>query len=405
MKRNSQRGGSDRRNRTSLFSLPLLGVVALLALGACAQESPEGDRRQAQTSPEASAPAAAPTSGAESGTKSLLLASLAHSDSIAIIDPAVVLDPSTSQGNPVLSTVPVGHAPWGVGAHESTGYVATAEGLAIVDLERAERTALVPFAHPANTLTSGEYRPGGLGLAVAPDGERVYVAVTSDGTANWLEVFDTARGEFVASVPVGARPFEVLVAPDGAWVASIDHDSFSVTVVDTATLTPATHRVAPFGSEGGFASWEKAHYGAVGEDGTILLPYQGIEVVQLDPLTGKYSTIPSGANSHAHGTALSGSELLTVGTGSFGNATGEANLSLLNMSTGEERLLSLARVHEDVAVWKDADGAEFAALTGGNTRDMGWDGVTLVTLSDLSTREIPVAGYPQAVVAFTASGS
>lgn len=329
----------------------------------------------------------------------LLLVSLARGDSVAIVDPA------QENAGQAVRQITVGAAPWGVGVHDSTGYAATAEGLAVVDLARGERTALVPYLHPTSERATGEYRPGGLGLAVSPDGSRVYVAVTSGDGSFFLEAFDTASAKFIGSAPVGLRPFDVLVAPDGAWAATVDHDSFTVSVVAADTLTVTQHEVAPFGTEGGLASWEKPHYGVVdatpGDDyGTILLPYQGEVVVRLDPLTGATSELASAANSHAHGTALAGRTLITVGTGSFGSATGEANLSMLNLDTGAERELPLKVPHETVAVWRDGSGREFAAVAGGNTRDAGWDGLTLVSLDDLTVREIPLPGYPQAIVAF-----
>ena len=280
--------------------------------------------------------------------------------------------------------------------------MATAEGLALVDLASFKREALVPYQHPAPEISQGEYRPGGLGLAVAPDGSAVYVAVSLDTETCFLEVFDVQRGVFTGSVRVGWRPFDVVVAPDGAWVATIDHDSFTVTVVDPATLRATTHKIAPFGTQGGLASWEKIHYAAVDADGTILLPVQGKVVVRLDPVTGKSSTIPSAANSHAHGTALAGRLLLTVGTGSFGNADGVPNLSVLNLDTGDERIAPLDVPHETVTAWSDATAAEWAVVAGGNTRDEGWDGLTFVRLSDFEQRKLDIPGYPQVVVTYAA---
>lgn len=368
----------------------------LLGLTACAPRSAEPSPDPPRKTQEAEQPEPTEQPDSTEQRATLLLASLARSNEVAIIDPSLADDQA------VTARVEVGAAPWGVGAHESTGYAATAEGLAVIDLATQKRTLLVPYEHPANRIASGEYRPGGLGLAVSPDGSRVYVAVTPDGASNWLEVFDTKTSQFVGSVPVGLRPFDVVVAPDGAWAATIDHDSFTVTVVDAATLAPTQHEIAPFGTEGGLASWEKPHYGAVAPDGSILLPYQGQAVARVNPLTGEFTTLPSSANSHAHGTTLAGDLLLTVGTGSFGNATGVPNLSILNTVTGEERVVPLDPPHETVALWRDADGAEYAAVGGGNTRDEGWDGITLASLADLSKRAIPVSGYPQAVVSFSA---
>jgi YVTN family beta-propeller protein len=50
-----------------------------------------------------------------------------------------------------------------------------------------------------------------------------------------LEVIDTAQRAVIASVPIGVRPFQVIVSGDGREIYPIDHDTFTVTVVDTTT--------------------------------------------------------------------------------------------------------------------------------------------------------------------------
>ncbi len=389
-------------SRRLLLALP---AVAALGLAGCAPEPGAGADRAA--APDPAPPAETPEPPPEPAPERLLV-SLAQSDEIAVLDPALV-------GDPVVQRIRVGAAPWGVAVHTdatgaTTAFAATAEGLAIVDLAAGERRALVPYAHPAPSISAGEYRPGGLGLAVSPDGTRAYVAVSTGEGPAWLEEIDTEARTVLRSAAVGVRPFDVVIAPDGAWVATIDHDSFSVTVVDAETFAATAHTVAPFGVEGGLASWEKVHYGAVTPDGAILLPVQGLVVVRLDPLTGETTSLPSAANSHAHGAALAGERLLTVGTGAFGNADGGPNLSILDTSSGAERVIPLDVPHETVAVWRAENGAEYAAVAGGNTRGLGWDGVTLVPLAEDTTgagpvRGLPVAGAPQAIVAFPAASA
>lgn len=398
MTASSSRPCARCRLLTAVIAIGVFAAVLLLA--GCAPEprpTPAGpSEHSVQADP---TPPETPAAETES---SLLLASLAHTDAVAIVDPS---QPDAS----AVQRITVGAAPWGVGVADdgATGYAATAEGLAVIDLDSRQRTALIPFQHSADRLGVGEYRAGGLGLAVspndAPGGARVYVAMTSGDGTYFLEVFDVATEQFIAAVPVGLRPFDVLVAPNGSWAATVDHDGFTVTVVDAQSLEATTHTVAPFGTEGGLASWEKPHYGAVAADGSVLLPYQGKVVVRLDPRTGRMSTIASAADSHAHGTALDGDLLLTVGTGSFGNATGSPNLSLLDVVSGEERIVPLDVPHETVAVWTAVDGTHFAAVAGGNTRNEGWDGITLVSVDTLDTRSLPVDGYPQAVVSYAHS--
>lgn len=369
--------------------------LAALALAGCTPDGAPVTDPPSGAAPQPSA-SAAPRASKPPSNASFLLATLAHSDGIARIN-------AENQDPGAVEFLTVGAAPWGIGVHSAgnAAYVATAEGLAVVDLATFTRRSLVPYLHPAPRITQGEYRPGGLGLAVAPDGSAVYVAVLTNVETTHLEVFDVQRGAFTGSVQVGWRPFDVVVAPDGSWVATIDHDSFTVTVVDPASLRATTHEIAPFGTEGGLASWEKIHYAAVDTDGTILLPVQGKVVVRLDPATGETSTVQSAANSHAHGTALAGRLLLTVGTGSFGNATGNPNLSVLDLDSGEERIAPLDVPHETVTTWTDPTGAAWAAVAGGNTRDAGWDGITFVRLDDFQQRRLPIRSYPQVVVAYT----
>ena len=356
-----------------------------------APESASGEGSRPGTHP---APSTTAAPAAEAASRPVLLATLAASDGLAIVDP--------DAAEPVLDVIEVGAAPWGVAARDGIAYVSTAEGLAIVDLTRRERTALVPYAHPATQIAHGEYRDGGLGIAIAPGGERVYVAVHRWPDPAWLEVYDVDDGAFVGSVDVGIRPFDVLADPAGQWVATVDHDSYTVSFIDPDDLDASARAVeiAPFGNLG-FAGWEKPHYAAITDDGRIALPYQGLVTVLLDPVTGATEHLSATANSHQHGivTAPDGT-LVAVGTGAFGTATGGPNVALLDPATGQERVFALDRPHETAAVWQAAADAPWSvALAGGFTRDGWWDGLTLVDPEDGTTREIPLRGRPQHVIA------
>ncbi|WP_306231904.1 YncE family protein [Agrococcus beijingensis] len=375
------------------------------------------------------------TPAPEAQPQPVLLATLAASDGLAIVDP--------DAADPVLGVIPVGQAPWGVAAQGAAAYVATAEGLAVVDLAARTRAALVPYLHQPASVGFGEYRDGGLGIAVSPDGARVYVAVHRWPDPAWLEVYDVASGAFVASADVGIRPFDVLADPGGAWVATVDHDSYTVTLIDPASPSTVvrTVEIAPFGNLG-FSGWEKPHYAAITADGRIALPYQGLVTVLLDPATGATERVEATANSHQHGVATApDGRLVTSGTGAFGTATGSTNVSLLDPLTGAEQVIPLQRPHETVAIWQGADasggaGADAAApsttatatpapaapataatptaapstaaaaawsivLAGGYTRDGWWDGLTVVDPSSGSVREVALAGRPQHVIAAT----
>ncbi len=145
-------------------------------------------------------------------------------------------------------------------------------------------------------VTGGEYRGGGMGIALSPDGAHAYVGVNVPGGTGVLEVVDTARREVTAVVPVGRRPFDVDVSPDGAEIYATGHDSFDVTVVAAGTLRPRRIEVAPYGTEGGLASWLKPHYTAVRpSDGKLLLPFEGERLAVIITGAGRTASCGSGA--------------------------------------------------------------------------------------------------------------
>jgi DNA-binding beta-propeller fold protein YncE len=323
----------------------------------------------------------------------LLLVANAAGRHVSVVDPAAG----------VVERIDVGASPWGIAlGPDGRGYVSTAEGLAVLDLTARQLRALVPYQAQdrVGPATTGEYRPGGMGIAAAPDGRRVYVAVYLPGGPSALEVFDAERGAWVGSVPVGVRPFDVVVARDGREAYSIDHDSYSVTVVDAATLRPRTLSVAPFGR----GAYDKPHYAALAPDGRLLLPVQGRGLVRLDPSTGASEVVPLGADTHQHGVALTPDRrsLLIVGTGPAGGASRAPSLTIYDLAARAESVLPLARPHERVAVSPDG---RRAYLTGGYLLPGGWNGMTVVDLERRTTEEVAVPDQPLDVASLPAPSS
>jgi YVTN family beta-propeller protein len=353
-----------------------LGVVLLLVYGAISAS--ESRRALAQ---QATAPATlAPT--ADSYT---LLVTNSAARHISFVDPA----------KGVIAQVEVGAAPWGLAlAGDGRAYVATAEGVVVVDTKQRRRTALVPYRANVGKPQFGEYRPGGMGIAVSPDGQRVYVGVYLSGGPSQLEIIDTERLAVIGSVPVGIRPFQVLASKDGREVYSIDHDSYTVTVVDPIKLTKRTLEVAPQVRD----SFDKPHYAAIRGDGKLLLPIQGNRLVILDPASGKFTTSALSANTHQHGVYLTTDEnrLFIVGTGPAGSATGPAVLTILDLEKKIETNIPLTKPHENVVVSPDG---RHAYVTGGYTfAGGGWDGITVVDLETRTLRELPVPARPLEIV-------
>ncbi|HPZ94064.1 MAG TPA: beta-propeller fold lactonase family protein, partial [Mycobacterium sp.] len=88
----------------------------------------------------------------------------------------------------------------------------------------------------ATNLVTGTIGVGAApsGLAVTPSGARVYVA---NNTANTVSVIDTVSDTVIATVAVGARPTGVAVAPDGTRVYVTNNNASTVSVIDTASDT------------------------------------------------------------------------------------------------------------------------------------------------------------------------
>lgn len=362
-------------------------LVAAVLLAGCAAGTTNG-AAGTPDAPGASAGRTAPTSapatpaGPSDGTGTgkapdgTLLVTDFGSDTVTFLDP----DPGSGARGPAEESVEVGTAPYGLAVgKDGRAWVATAEGVAVVDTATRTRLALVPYETETGPVTTGEYRGGGMGIALAPDGRHVYVGVNVPGGNGTLEVIDTAAREVTDTVPVGRRPFDVDVSPDGREVYATGHDSFDVTAVRADTLKSRRMEVAPYGTEGGLASWLKPHYAVVRPgDGKLLLPFEGERLAVLDPRTGTVTTEDMTADTHQHGAALTpDGTLLVVGTGPIASDDRAPSLTV-RKPDGTERTVALDGPHEDVAVSKDA---RTAYVTGGFTRDGYWNGITVVDLT------------------------
>ncbi|KQX50011.1 MULTISPECIES: hypothetical protein [unclassified Streptomyces] len=385
-----------RASRAARVLVPAAVSVALLAGCAQASEgapagatSPAGGSPSTPPSPTGSSVTVTPAPAGRPAPGSLLVSDFG-SDTVTFVDPA----------KGATGSVKVGTAPYGlVVGEDGRAWVATAEGVAVVDTATRQRLALVPYRTDAGPTDTGEYRGGGMGIALSPDGRRVYVGVNVPGGNGTLEVIDTATQRVTDTVPVGRRPFDVDVSKDGAEVYVTNHDSFDVTVVTAGTLAPRRIEVAPYGTEGGLGSWLKPHYTAVRpSDGKLLLPFEGERLAVVDPRTGRTAIEPMTANTHQHGAAVTpDGTLFTVGTGPI-DPDEDAGPSLtVRTPGGAERVYPLDGPHEDVAVSKDG---RTAYVTGGFTRDGYWDGLSVVDLDSGDTRRLAAGSRPLGVVVF-----
>ncbi|MFJ6054206.1 hypothetical protein [Streptomyces sp. NPDC092307] len=369
------RTGSRTRTGTGIRGA-LAATAAALLLGGCAGNAP--------AAPPAPAPSASPLPATAPTPQGLLLTADFGADTVSFVDP--------ERGT--VASVTVGRAPYGlaVGA-DGRAWVATAEGVAVVDTRTRVRVARIPYRTDTGPVTDGEYRGGGMGIALSPDGAHAYVGVNVPGTTGVLEVLDTAGGEITGVVPVGRRPFDVDVSADGAEVYVTGHDSFDVTAVATGSLRPRRIEVAPYGTEGGLASWLKPHYAVVRpSDGQLLLPFEGERLAVVDPRTGRTRIEPMTADTHQHGAAVTADgRILVVGTGAVRPGDGKGPSLTVRSPDGAERVHPLQGPHEDVAVSRDG---RTAYVSGGFTRDGYWNGITVVDLDTGATRRLAAGTRP-----------
>lgn len=367
----------SRRARVRALLVAVPAVLALL--GGCSTAGAEGGTDRAAAAP---APSGTPLPAGSPTPEGTLLVADFGADTVTFVDP---------RRGPVGS-VAVGTAPYGLAVGpDGLAWVATAEGVAVVDTRARTRVTRIPYTTRTGPVGTGEYRGGGMGIALSPDGSRAYVGVNVPGGRGVLEVIGTAAREVTATVPVGRRPFDVDVARDGGEVYVTGHDSFDVTVVAADTLAPRRIEVAPYGTEGGLGSWLKPHYAVVRPgDGRLLLPFEGERLAVVDPRSGAVSVEPMTADTHQHGAALTADgRLLVVGTGAV--EEGEGPSLTVRSPGGDERVYPLDGPHEDVAVSRDG---RTAYVTGGYTRDGYWNGLTVVDLADGTTRRLPAGARP-----------
>ncbi|MEU0759914.1 YncE family protein [Streptomyces microflavus] len=376
---------TSRARRLTLV-LAAAAVLAGCATGTTGTTGASGTTEATPDAPGTSASAApktspAPAQGTARTPRGTLLVADFGSDTVTFVDSG---RDGSGRGGKAIGSVEVGTAPYGlVVGDDGRAWVATAEGVAVVDTQRRTRLALVPYGTETGPVTTGEYRGGGMGIALAPDGRHVYVGVNVPDGNGTVEVIDTATREVTGTAPVGRRPFDVDVSPDGREVYATDHDSFDVTAVDARTLKTRRMEVAPYGTEGGLGSWLKPHYAVVRpQDGKLLLPFEGERLAVLDPRTGEVAIERMTANTHQHGAALAADgTLLVVGTGPIGPDDEDPSLTV-RTPDGKERIVPLDGPHEDVAVSEDG---RTAYVTGGFTRDGYWNGITVVDLEDVKS--------------------
>src|SRR5262249_57971098 len=129
--------------------------------------------------------------------------------------------------NTVIASIPVGEGPRGVAVTPDGSKVYVANVL--VQLPNPHPVVSV-IATATNTVI-GTIPLGGEsnGVAVTPDGRKVYVA---NSGSNNVFVIDTATNAVIGSpIPVGLFPFVGVVTPDARKVYAANRDNDNVSVI------------------------------------------------------------------------------------------------------------------------------------------------------------------------------
>ena len=93
------------------------------------------------------------------------------------------------------------------------------------------------------------------GVSVRPDGAVVYVTCEEDDI---VVAIDAAKGQVLARIPTGKRPRSLAFAQDGATAFVTNELGTSLTVIDTATQTPARHAAARAAEARARARWARS---------------------------------------------------------------------------------------------------------------------------------------------------
>jgi YVTN family beta-propeller protein len=120
-------------------------------------------------------------------------------------------------------------------------YASCENGAAVAVLDPRRHAELARIALPGEGA-----RP--MGLALAPDGGRLYVSTGRGGT---IAAIDTRARRVAGSVEVGPRPWGITLSADGRWLYSANGPSNDVSVVDARRLEVVDKvavRTSPWGA-------------------------------------------------------------------------------------------------------------------------------------------------------------
>lgn len=114
----------------------------------------------------------------------------------------------------------------------------TGDKVYAIDTSNNYRFLGIPIAPPSISVGDSPQ-----GMAIKPDGSRVYVA---NNGSNSVSVINTSTDAIVTTIAVGSAPVKMVVSPDGSRLYVVNYSGGSVSVINTSTNTIAT--TIPVGS-------------------------------------------------------------------------------------------------------------------------------------------------------------
>jgi YVTN family beta-propeller protein len=146
--------------------------------------------------------------------------------------------------NTIVTNVPLPAVPAGVAVNPISGDIYVASGIL---------TGQISVISEAGALLGNiAVTPNPFGLAVAPDGNKLYVTQAIAGiNPGKVTVIDKSEGMVAGTISVGSNPHGIAISPDGTKVLVANTDSNSATLIDTATnavITTIAVGHSPFGA-------------------------------------------------------------------------------------------------------------------------------------------------------------
>ena len=138
---------------------------------------------------------------------------------------------SSGQYPSVVATIPVDTAPTAVAVNSQyrRGYIGGNNAVTVINTDDNTKVATIPTG-------GGQV----YGIAVSPDGSKVYITNTTAGT---VSVINPATNEIVGTIQTGPNPAGVAFTPDGKFAYVANMGANTVTVINAATNTPLASQI------------------------------------------------------------------------------------------------------------------------------------------------------------------